>query len=378
VRQLILLLRAAPAALAVLFFAPDARGQVEEMEMRAAFFDQTGHGYQSVAGPARGPGSENALIFEPLFFLKIRHDESWTHDVNVTVDIVSNASIDAIDANSSASAVNEAATVDVTSTYHQDEHRAHVRYGFHIEEPFRSVFIGGGYSRSLADDNASLWITGLATFDFFDQVNRLGHDLGLGDRHTININVGGSQILSPTTLFDATYGVTLQDGRLETTWNSVPLSDGTRGDEVFPGVRLRHAVAARVAQHLPLTRTTLKAAYRFYVDNYKLVGHTVEGQLFQYLTDWLYVRGSYRYHWQSGVDFYGTVFQPLPVVVPETSDSDLAPFTAHEVGLKLVLLAERSPWETLERVFIEASFYRYFRTNDLAVNWMTLAFGRRF
>lgn len=364
-------------AAALIGFASTARAQVEEMEMRGAFFDQSGHGYQSVDGPVQGPGSEHALIFEPMFHLLIKQNESWTHSVDVTVDIVSNASIDAIDAVSTASAVNEAATIDVTSAHRGGDTTLAVRYGGHLEEPLRSVFAGGAVTQRLADDNFAISLSGLATFDFFDHVDRHGSQLGEDGRQTLNANLSVSQILSPTTVVDASYGFTLQAGTLETTYNSVPLVGGGRGDEVFEGRRFRHAFAGRIAQHIPDTRSTLKLSYRYYTDNYDLTAHTVEGQLYQYLVDWLYVRGSYRYHHQSGVDFYGTAFEP-GLMGPETSDSDLAPFTAHEVGLKLVLLAERSPWEGLKRSFIEASFYHYWRTNDLQVNWLAVAFGRKF
>jgi hypothetical protein len=355
-----------------------AAQQVDDMEMRFAFFDQVGHGYQSVAGPPRGPGSEDALIFEPQFHLRVRQDEHWRHDIDIGVDIVSNASIDAIDAISTASAVNEAATLEVTSSYQDGPHRIDLRYGGHIEEPLRSFFLGAGWTLSLADDNATVGVSGQATVDFFDPVDRSGYDPGLAGRQTLNANFAASQILSPTTVADVGYGFTLQTGRLETTYNSVPLTDGARDDEIFPaGRRARHAVMARLAQHVPWTHTTLKASYRYYIDNYGLDAHTAEGQLYQYLVDWLYVRGSYRWHQQSGVDFFATSFMP-GVTGPRTSDSDLAPFTAHEVGVKVVLLAERSPWESLKRSFIEASFYRYWRTNDMVVDWLALAFGRRF
>ncbi len=285
-------MRLALAALAVVMIPAAATAQVEDMEMRFAFFDQTGRGYQSVAGPPRGPGSEDALIFEPQFHLRIRQDEHWVHNVDLTVDIVSNASIDAIDAVSTASAVNEAATIDVTSSYTSGPSRLDAHYGGHIEEPLRSFFLGGGWTLSLADDNATIGISGQATVDLFDQVTRTGVDPGVGNRNTLNVNLAASQVLSPTTVADVAYGLTLQTGRLETTYNSVPLTDDMRGDEVFPGRRVRHAFAARLAQHIPWTRTTLKASYRYYFDNYQLDAHTAEGFVFQYLVDWLYVRGS--------------------------------------------------------------------------------------
>ena len=378
IHLLLALVAAAAPAAAQDVTSGDVGPKVEEMEMRSAFFDQTGHGYQSVAGPAQGPGKEDALIFEPLFHLKIRQDAHWTHTVDITVDIVSNASIDAIDAMSTASAVNEAATLDVSSAYKDGDHTLTARYGGHLEEPFRSVFVGGDWTVSLADDNAAIGVSGMATFDFFDHVDRLGSQLGLETRQTLNGNLSARQLLSPTTVVDATYGFTLQTGTLQTTYNSVPLAGGGRADEIFPGRRVRHAFAARIAQHIPLTRSTIKAAYRYYLDNYQLTAHTAEGMFYQYLTDWLYLRASYRYHWQSGVDFFADSFAPSAKPGPETSDSDLAPFTAHEIGLKLVLLAERSPWVGLKRSFIEASFYRYFRSNDLDVNWLAIAFGRRF
>jgi hypothetical protein len=371
------LMRLAPA-LVLLCAAPAAAQQVEDMEMRFAFFDQTGHGYQSVAGPPRGPGSEDALIFEPQFHLRIRQDEHWTHDVDLTVDIVSNASIDAIDAVSTASAVNEAVNIDVTSAYQDGPSRLAVRYGVHVEEPLRSGFLGGGWTLSLADDNATIGVSAEATVDFFDQITRTGANPGVGSRTSLNANLAASQILSPTTVADVAYGFTFQTGRLETTYNSVPLTDGMRDDEIFPGRRARHAFAVRLAQHIPWTATTLKASYRYYFDNYQLDAHTAEGMLYQYLVDWLYVRASYRYHQQTGVDFFAQSFVPQAFIRPQTSDSDLAPFTAHEIGLKLVLLSERSPWAGLRRSFIEASLYHYWRSNDLAVNWLALAFGRKF
>jgi hypothetical protein len=365
----------------VFLFLPALAGaqEVDDMEMRFAFFDQTGHGYQSVAGPARGPGSEDVLVFEPQFHLRVRQSANWSHDIDIGVDIVSNASIDAIDAISTASAVNEAATLEITSSYHDGPNRFDLHYGGHIEEPLRSFFVGAGWTLSLADDNATIGISGQATFDFFDPVDRTGYDPALATRQALNANVAASQILSPTTVVDVGYGFTLQTGRLETTYNSVPLTDGTRDDEVFPvGRRARHAVAARLAQHVPFSHTTLKASYRYYIDNYDLDAHTVEGLVYQYLVDWLYLRGSYRWHRQSGVDFFATSFLPEAQPRPQTSDSDLAPFTAHEIGVKLVLLAERSPWVALQRSFIEASYYHYWRTNDLVVDWLALAFGRRF
>jgi hypothetical protein len=355
---------------------PAAAQTIDGFELRTALFEQFGRGFQSRAGDPGQPGSERTTIWEPLFHLGVR-DGAWTHDASLIVDVVSAASPDALDAISTASAVNEAATLDVTSTVQTDAgDRWSVRYGGHVEEPFRSVFLGGGWAHDLAEKNATVSLTGLVIGDVFDDIDFDGRRHGTDTRATMTLNASASQILSPTTLVDASYGLTYQRGTLETTWNSVPLPGDMRGSEIFPGPRLRHALSARIAQHIPDTGSTLKASYRFYVDNYGLVAHTVEVLAYQYIVPWLYVRGSYRYYVQNGVDFYGEMF--AFDAHPRTSDSDLAPFHAHEWGAKLVVLAERSPIELLRRSTIDASFFRYVRSNDLDVSMFVLSFGMRF
>jgi hypothetical protein len=240
------------------------------------------------------------------------------------------------------------------------------------------LWLGGGWSHDLADGNATVSLTLVGMADFFDHITWSGSQEGYSDRETFSVNAAASQMLSETTLVDASYGFTFQTGTLETTWNSVPLSDGLRGDEQFPGARGRHAFAVRLAQHIPLTHSTAKLAYRFYIDNYGLDAHTAELMAYQHLVPWIYLRGSYRFYRQSGVDFYAPMFERD--AGPRTSDSDLAPFTAHEGGLKVVMLAERSPIEWLRRSFFDLSVFRYQRTDgpDLNVTLFGAAFGMRF
>jgi Protein of unknown function (DUF3570) len=367
--QLIVLLVATPAA----------AQSLDLFEARFAFYDQDGRGFQSLAGPAAGPGSESTLIFEPLLRALIRQDDAWTHDLSAMVDIVSAASPDAIDVMSSASKVNEAVTLDVVSQWAPPtgHHKVAIRYGFHIEEPLRSGFLGASYGLRLAEDNTTLTASVFGSFDVFDPYHWRGYDPGLENRQAINLNFSWNQVLSPTTVLDAAYGFTFQTGLLSTTYNSVPVDDDDRGDEIFPSTRERHAVTLRLAQIIPATGTTLKLQARHYFDDFGLGANTVQAWAYQYLTAWLYLRGGYRWHDQTGVDFYGERFTGVPAAA-QTADSDLAPFTSHEISGKLVLLADRSPLTWLRRSFIDLSFARYWRTNDLDVLHFQVAWGRRF
>lgn len=348
--------------------------RIDEFRLRVTSYYQDGHGYQSQAGPVSGPGSERALILQPMALLGIRQSSRIHHEIVVPVDIVSAASVNAIDVLSHASGVNEALGIEVTSRFdvtHDDQLVS--RLGWHEEEPFGSGAFGLGYTHAMADDNASLGISAQATFDRFDFLQPNGDRHGRRNRTTLNGNLSFSQLLSPTTVFDSNYGLTLQRGTLQTSYDSVPLASGTgRALELLPRSRSRHAVQARLAQHIPGSHTTLRAAYRYYWDTFELAAHTLEVELHQYLAPRLLARGSYRYYTQTGVQFFGTSFpNDIGPLVPRSSDSDLAPFHATEWGLKL-------SWLARGQNTLDVSYFHYARSNDLFANIVSLGYGGRF
>lgn len=350
--------------------------QLDTFEVQLGVFDQDGRGYQAKGAPAGRPGSEAATIVEPILRVVLRDGDAWTHDAVVDVDVVTAASPDAVDTVSSASRVNTAVGVDVTSRHLPSG--VALRYGAHIEEPLRSFSLGAAYARGFAEENTQLSASLRATLDLPD-LDR--YDASEGDvlhRETLNANLGVSQIVSPTTRVDAGYGVTVQVGTLQTTWNSVPLMGGGRVGELFPHRRVRHAFTAGVAQIVPPTGTTGRASYRFYVDDFGLSAHTLQLWLYQRLGPWLSVRAGYRYHTQSGVDFY-TELAPADIdMAPRTADSDLAPLTSRHVEGKVRLDAERAGLTWLGRSVIDLSLSRYSRDNGLSSMMVLLGWGRRF
>lgn len=365
-----------PESDAVILGSSSEGPRIDEFRLRMTSYYQDGHGYQSQAGPLSGPGSERAMILQPMALIGIRQSPRIHHEIVVPVDIVSAASVNAIDIMSHASGVNEAIGVELTSRFdvtHDDQ--LLTRLTWHEEEPFGSGSFGLGYTRSLADDNATLGVSGQATFDRFDFLQRNGDRYGRRNRTTVNGNLSFSQLLSATTVFDANYGLTYQEGTLQTTYNSVPLASGlARTDEIFPHSRTRHALEARVAQHLPATRTTLRAAYRYYFDSFELSAHTLELELHQYLAPRFLARGSYRYYTQTGVDFFTTAFAAESTgmtTLPRTADSDLARFHGSEFGFKLQWLAPGSST-------LDLSYLHYARSNDFYANIVSFGYGERF
>jgi hypothetical protein len=273
------------------------------------------------------------------------------------------------------SRLNEAASLDLTTTYHHDrETDVFVRSGFHVEEEWRSYNLGGGFSRSLAEDNATVSVSVNQVWDWFDRFFFDGTRLGHATRSSTNANVSLTQLLSPTTIANVNYGLTVQVGTLGNTWQIVPLSDGTIGEEQLPWLRQRHAFVGRIAQWLPWNGA-VKGSYRFYVDNWGLSAHTLEAELYQRISPEFYVRFNYRFHYQTGVDFFS--IDAPPDAQYRTADSDLAPFHAQTVGLKAALdlpLLHSS----VRELHADVGFERYVRSNGLNASIASCSFGLRF
>jgi hypothetical protein len=117
-----------------------------------------------------------------------------------------------------------------------------------------------------------------------------------------------TQALSPTTLIETGYEAAYLKGYQANPYIQVP----NLGYEKPPDERLRHVLVARVAHYLPRSRTGMQVHYRFYVDQaihadpdpWGLVGHSVEGRVYQELPGGLELRLSYRYHSQGAARFW--------------------------------------------------------------------------
>ncbi len=291
--------------------------------------------------------------------------------------MVSAASPDAVDAVSTASRTNEAGTFDISHTYEPDRRSAvTLRYAFHLEEPFRSWQLGVAGKRSFADDNTTISASLNQVFDWVDRFNIFGARLGRAYRSSTNANIAVTQLLSPTTVGYLGYGVTVQVGELSNTWNAVPLLSSKTGNvdelgrEILPPLRHRHAFVARLAQALPWNGI-IKGLYRFYVDSWGILAHTIEAQLYQRLGSWAYLRASYRFHTQSAPYFWSTA---APDGVSERSaDSDLAEFQAQTFGILGGVDIKFT--KRLRDLHLDFGYERYTRTNGLDANIYTCSAG---
>jgi uncharacterized protein DUF3570 len=353
--------------------------RIQSVMTRITAFDQYGHGYQSQAGPVLGPGSERATILEPQLQVVATQGDRLTHVITVPIDVVTAASPNSIspksvDVLSGASRHVVSGTLDWGTTYRMDSASdLSMTSGLHLEEPFRSWHGGLGGSHSFAGGDTVVSANVIEVFDWFDRFDIMGNRHGRAERSSTTASIGVTQIVTPTMLVGLNYGLTVQQGELGNTWNSVPLTSLERGPEILPDERVRHAFVARAAQFLPWNGA-LRLYYRFYVDDWGVVANSLEGQILQRLSRFVYVSALYRYHEQSGVDFYTT--RGSPDLQLRTADSDLATLHSQTVGGKISVDA---PMNGDVRVLhFEAGYEYYVRDNGLSMNIVTCATGYHF
>jgi hypothetical protein len=357
--------------------------RLESVTTRVTAFDQRGTGYQSQAGPLLGAGSERTFIYEPIVEAVVAQGDRLKHRLTIPIDVVTAASPDAtdrrrnpkVDVISGASRKNLSATFDWTATYALDaDSDVSFRSGFHIEEPFRSWHGGLSSTHVLRDGTLTVSAGVLEVLDWFDDFDSLGYRSGRTPRISTTGNLGATQILTPSTSVTLNYGLTVQKGELSNTWNSVPtLAKNGRTEEALPRTRVRHALVGRLSQFLPWNGA-LHVYYRLYDDDWGIVAHSAQAELMQRLTPWLYVSGLYRFHHQTGADFFTTL--ATPDVTLRTADSDLAPLDAQTVGGKIVIDAPMSG--ALRLLHLDIGYEHYFRSNDLRMDVVTCGSGYRF
>jgi hypothetical protein len=368
-----------PIAEPVIVHAPAY--QIQLVALRFTYFDQDGLGYQSAAGPVSGPGSERTTIAQPQNEVVATLGDRLTERLVTSVDVITAASPNhklyglpvgtPVDVISSPSRINEAGQIDSDTTYAWSRTTSvGVHADYHLEEPLESWGLGMFATHSFADDNTVLSASLFQLVDWFDYFNLDGKRYGRDVRTTSNVNLGLTQLLTPTTVALASYGFTTQGGTLTNTWNSVPLDDGTRGTELVPRRRDRHALSGRIVQWLPW-QGALRLGYRFYADSWGSVAHTVDANVSQRAGRLTLDLGA-RYHRQSAVDFFGIVFDPAGSGF-RTADSDLAAFNARAVSAG-------ARWDQPighrgHQIYFALTGERYVRSNDLHVDFVSGAVG---
>ena len=254
-----------------------------------------------------------------------------TIGAHVAVDIMTCASVDVLSA-----ATPKGYFKEVRQEYGAD---ASVRLG-----PW-TVSAGAVYSRE--NDYSSITGTVGGSVELFQRNTTLSlgygftdSNIGLAgdslfrrdlDSHTINASL--TQVLHPRVVAQLSLFVGVLSGFQSSPYRMVALSDGAASPERMPRMRVRNAATARL-RVATTSDTFLGLDYRFYVDDWQLMGHTAEVSFTHDATEWFSWRLRDRFYYQSASAFYRSRYDgPMKYM---TTDRELSGFWSNLAGLKLI------------------------------------------
>lgn len=278
-------------------------------------------------------------------------------------DIISSASVDVITA----------------ATDRVDELRNQGTLSLARESVLPDLDLGGSYTFSIERDSYAHVGQVSATQSFLEQNLSLKlayglsyNRLGLSDEarsrwralwvHSLELAV--TRLLDADTALTLTYSGGYSDGYHASRYRRVPVTfrGDLRGAEWFeerePDHRLRHAITLQV-ERAQGRRLLLDGSYRFYWDDWGVLGHTLSVRAAVELPHDLRVSLRARGSQQSAASFYESLYASQRQYL--TRDRRLSPQLTGTVGLALAYdLGPKLGWDRLElRLGADGVFYRY-------------------
>jgi hypothetical protein len=233
------------------------------------------------------------------------------------------------------------------------------------------------YSFNQKNTGLSLGVSGVNDTIYKNQPARTYY----GDLDGVTVNLGFSQILSPTLTFGAGYQVVYLTGFLGNPYRRVKIGP-LPYDEKPPETRLRHNWEATAAWFVPSTGTTIQGFARFYTDSWSLQAITPELRVYQALGRDFNLRLRGRFYAQNGASFASTGPKIDEYVRgytgPYTSDPKLSAFHSTQLGARLsyaLTVLEGTVLDFVSRGVLDVSFDYQWTTIPSASFGRTNMFG---
>jgi len=286
-------------------------------------------------------GKEDVTAFEPTLFIVANVDEDTDIKANFVLDTWTAASDTALDGETGASGGgigNQSRFAGQIGYIKGDELNGHsYNLGISTEYDYRSLSLGGNWTRSFAEDNFTFSVTPQLFLDKakdFDLENK--KEIDFKSRTIWSLDLTGTQLLSPTDLIQFGYTHIQMNGMLNSIAGTVRVDTETtdlfgRQSEKMPSKRIRHALHSKWVHSLSQS-SAFHLSYRYYQDDWDIKAHTLEwGPRFSFAQDQYFLMPTLRYYDQTEADFFETSFASEKKHM--TSDSDLEEFNSVRYGL---------------------------------------------
>lgn len=338
-----------------------------------------------------GVGTEELSNFASLIVVNVPLDSVRSVGFYGGADYYSSASTDNID-----DIVSSASSSDLrafgTFSYQKKHLKKHTTWsanlGASVEYDYTSFSLGGSFTKEWKQGNSELSFVGQAFFDqwllIYPMELRGEVELPQSDRQSYNGQIIYSQVINKRLQMALSAEFVLMQGLLSTPFHRVYFQDQVGADiERLPTSRLKIPLSLRL-NYYPFDGMILRTYYRYYQDDFGIVGHTAELEVpFKVSSKWT-AAPFFRYHDQTGSDYFAPYRVHQSTEEFYTSDYDLSGLNSYKVGLGLRYsptegIAKSKPFTKHKRMFfwklVELRGGYYERNTGFDAYFVSLNFG---
>lgn len=340
-----------------------------------SYYDQEGQ-HSAVTG---GSGTEELNDKATKIILNVPIDSSRTIGAMIGINQYSSASSDNIDTRiSSASRKDARSQLQVSySKENKSRNRSYtLQWGGSVESDYLSTSVGVSWRQSSKDQNREITLNGQLYFDtwqviFPTELRGTGQfRIDTDKRRSFSIGADYRQVLHKRLQGAVSTELVWQNGLLSTPFHRVYFSDATGSAiERLPTHRVKFPLGVRL-NYFAANFILLRFNYRFYMDNWGIVGNTVSIELPIKLGSVFSIYPLYRYHTQTASDHFAPFAAHLSAEEYVTSDFDLSALDMHKFGGGIryaPLLAYRKGKQKQRQLFksVDLRYARYHRSDGL-------------
>lgn len=321
--------------------APRSNRRVQELppadvNILASYYSQDGD-HSPVTG---GIGTEELTDVTPTVIVNVPLDTVTNLLVNFGMDFYSSASTDNIDFNvSSASSSDMRAHINVGLSRRNSASRItkSITIGGSTEYDYQSLSLGASWAKESRDGTREVSFAGQMFYDtwtiIYPKELRDREWLDTEKRQSYNLSATVAQVINRRMQASVTADLVYQTGLLSTPFHRVYVQEQEEAlVEQLPDSRLKLPVGLRANYYLS-DLLTARMMYRFYVDDWGIVANTVELETPVKLSPFFSIYPFYRFHTQTGADYFAPYKEHSLSQEFYTSDYDLSDLTSHKVGL---------------------------------------------
>jgi hypothetical protein len=372
-----------------------------EIDLLYSYYKQDGD-HSAVTG---GKGTEEITNHAPIMIVSTPLSDDEVLTVEGGVDYYTSASssmINPFDGKSSngkfeysgASEKDARAHLDVTYEKSNDSRTKTwgLMAGLSNEYDYTSFNLGASLNKSFNDNNTEF---GAKVRAYIDNWKILypsefrGNDsfvkLDKSNRNSYSLSLSLAQILSRNLQVVFMTDLVYQTGLLSTPYQRVYFSDKpittqqnfelAHDIERLPDTRFKLPIGMRLSYYVN-DIFTVRTFYRFYTDDWGLSAHTASIEVPIKLNRNFMFYPTYRYHTQTGVDYFAAKGEHLSTEKYYTSDYDLSDISSHQVGFGFRYEPVYSIMKfgsKLKMKSIDFRYNNYKRSDDLKADIVSLA-----